>query len=193
MKISQFPSSVLLLLLTAAAFTPLASAASAPVLSDRPLISSPPEQLISQAGIISLGGSGPLVSQLQEDLASLGYYSGINTGYFGPVTEDAVIRFQRDAGLPVDGRVGPGTSEAIAQRLGAPTQRPPSGNVLRRGDSGPEVVRLQQLLQRFSYFSGAATGYFGPATEQAVLDLQYATNLTEDGIAGPAVFAIMGE
>ncbi len=194
MKIFQSTSSTLLLLLATVALAPAANAVATPALT-RPSVSSPSPQLISQAGIMSLGGSGPLVSQLQSDLATLGYFSGPNTGYFGSVTQDAVIRFQGDVGLTADGAVGPATSEAIQQRIGGGgvPRRPPSGNVLRRGDSGPQVVELQNLLQRFGYFSGPATGYFGSVTEDAVLALQYAVGITEDGIAGPAVYAAMGQ
>jgi len=194
MKVSQSTTSVLFLLLTTAVLAPAASAvsASAPVRSS---VSSPSAQLISQAGSMSLGGSGPLVSQLQEDLASLGYYSGTNTGYFGSITEAAVIRFQRDVGITADGRVGPETQEAIAQRIGtgAPAVRPPESSepLLRRGDYGNDVVGLQVYLRREGYFSGETTGYFGPATEQAVLTVQRNNGLVEDGIAGPAVLAII--
>lgn len=145
---------------------------------------------------MSLGGSGPLVTTLQDDLATLGYFSGVSTGYFGSVTEDAVIRFQQDAGISADGRVGPGTQEAIRQRIGTgdPTVRPPesSGNLLRRGDSGDRVLGLQNLMRRLGYFSGEATGYFGSVTEEAVLAVQRANGLVEDGVAGPAVYAVIG-
>jgi peptidoglycan hydrolase-like protein with peptidoglycan-binding domain len=210
MKISQSTYSVLSFLLTTAVLAPVAGAVSMPALA-RPIVSSPSVQLISQAGIMSRGGSGPLVTDLQRNLASLGYFSGPNTGYFGVVTEDAVIRFQRDAGLAVDGQVGPGTSEAIRQRIGtgtpttgtpttgtpttgAPTVRPPtsSATVLRRGDSGDRVLSLQNLMRNLGYFSGPATGYFGSVTEEAVLAVQRAKGLVEDGIAGPAVFAAIG-
>lgn len=144
---------------------------------------------------MSLGGSGPLVVTLQDDLATLGYFSGVSTGYFGSVTEDAVIRFQRDVGIAVDGRVGPGTQEAIAQRIGpgAPAVRPPSsGTLLREGDSGDGVLALQNRLRSQGYFSGVATGYFGPVTREAVIGFQNALGLSEDGIAGPAVFDALG-
>jgi peptidoglycan hydrolase-like protein with peptidoglycan-binding domain len=199
MKISQSTYSVLSFLLTTAVLAPAASAVSMPALA-RPIVSSPSVQLISQAGIMSRGGSGPLVNTLQRDLTTLGYFSGPNTGYFGSVTEDAVIRFQRDAGLTVDGRVGPGTSEAIRQRIGtgtpttgAPTVRPPSSStVLREGDSGDRVLALQNRLRSQGYFSGLATGYFGPVTREAVIGLQNSLGLSEDGIAGPAVFDALG-
>ena len=144
---------------------------------------------------MSLGGSGPLVVTLQDDLATLGYFSSSSTGFFGSVTEDAVIRFQRDVGISADGRVGPQTSEAIAQRIGtgAPAVRPPSsGTLLREGDSGDKVLGLQNTLKRFGFFSGEATGYFGSVTEEAVLAAQRAYGLVEDGIAGPALYAEIG-
>lgn len=179
MKILQFSSSALLLLLSTA-FTPVASAVSALGQSDR----SSPVQLLSQAGVMSLGGSGPLVSQLQEDLASLGYYSGTNTGYFGSATEDAVIRFQRDAGLPVDGAVGAGTSEAIQQRLGTGGSTTPASDTLMLNDSGAQVSELQNRLIDLGYFDGPATGFFGSQTQAAVINFQQSNGIAADGIVG---------
>jgi peptidoglycan hydrolase-like protein with peptidoglycan-binding domain len=46
--------------------------------------------------------------------------------------------------------------------------------VLRRGDSGPEVVTLQKLLQARGYYVSQPTdGLFGPHTEDAVKLYQY--------------------
>ena len=53
--------------------------------------------------------SGDDVSTLQALLADYGYYYGELTGYFGEITESAVINFQYDYGLEADGIVGPGT------------------------------------------------------------------------------------
>jgi peptidoglycan hydrolase-like protein with peptidoglycan-binding domain len=183
MKISQSISSVVLLLLAAVALSPTASAASAPVLA-RPSVSSPSAQLISQAGMMSLGGSGSLVSQLQEDLASLGYFSGTNTGYFGSATEDAVMRFQQDAGLTVDGQVGSGTSEAIRQRIGTGGSSAPVSETLLLNDSGAQVSELQKRLINLGYFDGPATGFFGSQTQAAVINFQQANGIAADGVVG---------
>lgn len=48
-------------------------------------------------------GAGGVVTQVQEELAVLGYYQGPATGRFGPETAEAARRFQRDNGLPATG------------------------------------------------------------------------------------------
>ena len=69
-------------------------------------------------GIIRRGDSGDEVSDLQLDLAKLGYLGGADVdGIFGGMTEAAVKDFQRDAGLAADGIVGPNTQAALAESL----------------------------------------------------------------------------
>ncbi|HEY9742716.1 MAG TPA: peptidoglycan-binding protein [Coleofasciculaceae cyanobacterium] len=63
--------------------------------------------------ILRRGSSGTTVTQLQRTLTSRGYYSGPITGYFGRLTEEAVIRFQQANGLVADGVVGARTSSAL--------------------------------------------------------------------------------
>lgn len=60
------------------------------------------------------GSSGTSVTRLQKTLASYGYYNGPVTGYFGTLTESAVIRFQRANGLIADGVVGQRTKAILA-------------------------------------------------------------------------------
>jgi len=59
------------------------------------------------------GTVGYDVLQLQMILQSLGYDPGPIDGIFGPRTKNAVMRFQRDNGLKVDGIVGPETMKII--------------------------------------------------------------------------------
>jgi len=56
---------------------------------------------------------GADVLRVQQILQILGYYRGDLDGFYGPVTEDAVIRFQRDQGLNPDGIVGPLTYDRL--------------------------------------------------------------------------------
>lgn len=181
MNIFQSSASALLVLLTAAAIAPTAQAAS--TLDDRSSDITPSEQLISQVGVLRLDSRGPAVGLLQQQLTTLGYFSGVVTEFFGPVTEDAVRRFQQDAGLTADGVVGPGTDAAIQQRLTPPATPAPSG-ALRLNDTGEQVSVLQRRLTELGYFSGPVTGTFGPLTQTAVISFQQASGLTADGIVG---------
>ncbi|GAA0794376.1 peptidoglycan-binding protein [Spirilliplanes yamanashiensis] len=65
-------------------------------------------------GTLSWGSTGDEVVKLQQMLADLGHYAGPLDGRFGPLTRAAVQAFQRAAGLPADGIVGPRTWAALA-------------------------------------------------------------------------------
>ena len=67
--------------------------------------------------LLKRGSTGPLVKALQE---ALGLPPQDRTGYFGPITEQAVRRFQVDHGLTVDGIVGPETAAALTRPVGRP-------------------------------------------------------------------------
>lgn len=53
------------------------------------------------------------VTNLQNDLKSLGYFNYSSTGYFGSLTKQAVMNFQANNGLSVDGIVGHNTAREI--------------------------------------------------------------------------------
>lgn len=65
---------------------------------------------------------------------------------------------------------------------------------LRQGNQGPAVERLQTLLIGRGYYCGGRTfggreqpdGEFGPATLEAIRDVQLANNLQQDGVVGSA-------
>jgi peptidoglycan hydrolase-like protein with peptidoglycan-binding domain len=61
------------------------------------------------------------VRSLQTRLRQSGYAPGPIDGRYGPLTRHAVLRFQADRGLAVDGVVGPQTSAHLAYR--APSAR----------------------------------------------------------------------
>ncbi|MBY0310210.1 peptidoglycan-binding protein [Patescibacteria group bacterium] len=58
--------------------------------------------------------------------------------------------------------------------------------------SGEQVRVLQAALKRLGYFSGEATGYFGPVTEAAVRSFQAAHALDALGIVGPQTRLLLG-
>lgn len=59
--------------------------------------------------IYKKGSTGSVVKQIQTALYAAGYPCGVIDGKFGQLTEEAVMEFQRDKQLKVDGIVGPAT------------------------------------------------------------------------------------
>jgi peptidoglycan hydrolase-like protein with peptidoglycan-binding domain len=125
------------------------------------------------------GAKGKTVRELQAHLARKGYKL-VATGVFDEPTRAAVLHYQRRKGMTADGIVGPLTW----QRLRA---RPP---VLRRGDSGDGVLRLQRALVRAGY-SLAVDGDFGSGTEEALMGFQRANRVGVDGALGPQTRAAL--
>ena len=141
---------------------------------------------------LSRGASGQDVRELQGFLKQFYdiYPEGLETGYFGQLTESAVKRFQEKYGLEAVGVVGPKTRALLSKGLGgiAVSGAPVSLNTLlrrtlERGASGNEVNNAQELLKRFPdiYPQGVATGFYDLATENAVKKLQEKFGLAETG------------
>jgi hypothetical protein len=63
--------------------------------------------------------------------------------------------------------------------------------ILKRGDSGEAVKRLQQVLVAAG-FNIFADGDFGAKTETAVKEVQRRNGLDDDGIAGPVTLKVLG-
>ncbi|MBR5942484.1 MAG: spore cortex-lytic enzyme [Clostridia bacterium] len=62
----------------------------------------------------------------------------------------------------------------------------------RYGSRGDEVVKIQEKLKRWGYYTGAVDGIYGQKTYEAVKYFQRKNGLTVDGIAGPKTLAAMG-
>jgi 3D (Asp-Asp-Asp) domain-containing protein len=101
------------------------------------------------ASNLSLGSRGTQVVQLQEALNTKGYGCGAADGIFGSQTNQAVIGFQRNAGLVADGIVGPQTGQALGLTSGSST------NTVSRGVStrGTETVSMVATGYDSSYES----------------------------------------
>ncbi|MDO5112559.1 MAG: peptidoglycan-binding protein [Clostridia bacterium] len=157
--------------------------------------------------IIRRGDRGEDVVKLQTALVRAGYDPGKIDGVFGPKTEEAVKRFQRAMDLTVDGIVGSRSWAALAPYMGnyptypdnpyppyppSPPDPPypelPGFVVLRRGDRGPNVTRLQTALTTAGYDVGPIDGIFGTRTEDAVKRFERVFGLTVDGVVDTAVW-----
>ncbi len=162
----------------------------------------------SAMALLQRGDSGDEVSNLQEALSQKGFFDGPITGFFGELTEAAVIRFQEANGLDADGIVGPATEAALNVSSSSGTGGTTTGSggsntsatggtaiassgTLRSGDEGPAVRSLQETLTRLNYYDGPITGFFGPLTEAAVIRFQQEKGLTADGIVGSQTLAAL--
>ena len=66
---------------------------------------------------VRVGDSGDAVKRAQEAITKYGFGPLVADGDFGPLTGDAVRRFQHARGLDADGVVGPATWEALSVPL----------------------------------------------------------------------------
>jgi len=143
--------------------------------------------------------NGPSIRQAQERLNILGANPRLATdGIFGPLTEAAVIAFQRSRGLAQSGVIGVVTWNALfaneVPSLPPPPLPPPPASVwppypgvaLRRGMSGPSIRQVQERLNELGANPRLSTdGVFGPLTEAAVIAFQRSRGLNSDGVVGP--------
>jgi peptidoglycan hydrolase-like protein with peptidoglycan-binding domain len=129
------------------------------------------------------------VRVLQRRLAGLGFAPGPIDGRYGPLTTDAVERFQSASGLTADGIVG-------ARMLAALSARPSSGLAPGAGyqqTAGSGRVRaLQRRLAGLGFAPGPIDGRYGPLTSQAVERFQSARRLIVNGIVGAHTLRALG-
>lgn len=144
---------------------------------------------------LAKGDEGEDVRALQERLRVAGFYYGNATGIFGPITEEAVKRFQDSYKLSVDGVVGPATLAKLpGVGIGDGEEAPKNQKVVNRdkfriGDRGEPVRVLQEQLIQAGYLEGEPNGYYGPYTADAVRRFQAANYLAASGVAGPTTRA----
>ena len=126
----------------------------------------------------------PHVAAMQAALSERGHYVGTIDGLNGPLTREALRGFQRQAGLRPTGKAGARTVSA----LGGPARRLQAPVVVREGDEGWDVVRLQFLLAWRGFPSGEFDGVFGERVRRATAGFQRWAGLSADGVAGPSTF-----
>lgn len=78
-----------------------------------PVTATPPASYIFTRNL-SIGSSGEEVRQLQIKLKTLGYFQYYTTtGYFGPITRESVIKFQKNLGITASGIVDADTRTSL--------------------------------------------------------------------------------
>lgn len=158
---------------------------------------------------IRKGNTGDLVTEVQQQLKQLGYYTGSITGTYDNATLTAVKSFQKKNSLSADGACGAKTQEALfsadAVSSGAtarpaatpqptpspvPTYQVPTAQV-QRGSTGDNAKLVQQRLKELGYYTGRVDGKFGSGSVNALKAFQMKNGLESDGIAGSGTYALL--
>ena len=103
-----------------------------------------------------------LVIDVQNDLIGKGYLSGEADGVLGGATVEAIRAAQADLGMEANGLL----TDEFAKRL-AETRFP-----LRVGARNEYVRALQERLYLWGYMEEEPSGYYGRATQDAVISFQ---------------------
>ncbi len=124
------------------------------------------------------GDKGDIIGDIQTRLYELEYYEYDSiTGYYGPVTETAVKKFQRTQGMDSTGLLD---EESYALLFSANVKP----NEICLDDNGAMVEKLQERLFELGYFEQQPTGYYGYNTVDSVRLFQNAHGLQVDGRVG---------
>lgn len=129
------------------------------------------------------------VRVVQQRLLDWGYYNGPITGFYGQLTQSAVIKFQRKHNLNPAGYLG----ELTLEKIGIYVPPKTSTNVTGGTEYDSTIItKVQQQLLNWGYFNGPVTGNYGPLTTAAVVQFQKNHGLNAEGYLGPLTLQKMG-
>ena len=123
---------------------------------------------------------------LQWDLAYLGFMDPEEVAdggsRFGPLTEEAITKFQQSHVLPPTGSYDDITASALVQAVLAAPAEVPLKDLDLEAESD-DVTRLQTALQQVGYMD-TVTGYYGEITADAVTTFQHDNGIYATGAYG---------
>ncbi|MDP2650121.1 MAG: peptidoglycan-binding protein [bacterium] len=140
------------------------------------------------------------MAALQKSLEAKGFLvmpSGLAYGYFGSLTQKAVVAYQKSVSLDPVGVVGPQTRAALAKASVTAETTTASASAsggavfvrtLKTGSEGTDVTKLQEILVAKGFLTmpqGVAYGYFGQMTRKALAAYQGSIGLSAVGELGP--------
>lgn len=163
------------------------------LLSGLSLAQSSLAQSFTGVNFLQRGDSGPAVSELQRQLQVRGYFNANITGFYGPITQDAVRRFQRDNRISATGQADFNTQSLLfgQQRAVLGTSTRQATIVAQRGDRSPTVAAIQQQLAIRGYFTASVTSFYGPITEDAVRRFQRDNALPQTGVVDSVTYSLL--
>jgi peptidoglycan hydrolase-like protein with peptidoglycan-binding domain len=124
----------------------------------------------------SVAQPSPGIRDAQARLKTLGYYDGAVDGFWGPETQVAVERYQRQNNLPVTKQLDQPTTAAL---LASP---PPPSDTVREA---------QERLRALGRYSGTVDGIAGPDTRTAVEGFQRDRRLAVTGDLTPQTMSAL--
>ena len=153
------------------------------------------------------GSSGESVEKLQQALKIKGYYTGTVDGLYGSGTESAVKAYQKAMGITQTGKADYATlMKLFGSVLTTTVSNDPQMKGItqisqitvpatsQKGDSGKNVLALQQALKIKGYYTAPIDSKYGDKTVEAVKAFQKSKGLTQDGVAGNATIkALFGK
>jgi peptidoglycan hydrolase-like protein with peptidoglycan-binding domain len=122
--------------------------------------------------VLNIGSRGTDVRAVQYLLRNRGYQLP-PTGFFGPMTRDAVSRYQRARGLSATGRVDPATWGVLVTPV-------------HYGERSEAVKAVQVILREKRDLSLPVIGVYGPQTRSAMMSFESRYGLPVDGNVGVA-------
>lgn len=141
--------------------------------------------------VLEVGDHGEDVKKLQQRLIDLHYQVGKVDGVFGSRVRAAVLAFQAENDLPLDGKVGPVTAKALAEE---PTPMPlgdrASEGAAELRAAGSTTIQATDTLKTAATLTGTASAAYAAADQTGMLDA--VSGLTTDlkqfqGLAGEIV------
>ena len=170
-----------------------------------------PKFQFSFTRFLQFGSRHEEIKNLQKLLNSLGFIiasagpGSLNneTDFFGPLTVNAVKKFQAKYGIPLVGFVGPKTRAKLNELAIAESPVAPTPPIVEGKLTGPfffgyrndQVKLLQQMLVKDSsvYPEARITSYYGSLTRKAVERFQQKYGIKVTGVAGPKTRAKLNE
>ncbi|MBD0263225.1 MAG: peptidoglycan-binding protein [Tolypothrix sp. Co-bin9] len=133
------------------------------------------------------------VRELQQRLRDLGYFKVNPTGYAGPLTIDALRRFQQDYRLDADGIADTQILQAVRRAWeDRNANNQPGRNYISVGDRGENVRALQERLGQLGYFKAFPDGYFSEYTRSSVIAFQQNYQLNPTGVVDSQTWQVLG-
>lgn len=142
-------------------------------------------QVTPQYASLRFGDTDAAVMDIQSRLMELGYFDADEpTDYFGTATEAAAKRFQHVHHMAETG-IADEQFQCVLFSENA------LAYLMKEGDKGSDVTRLQLRLDELGYYEGNVNGYFGTATARALSAFQKKNGMEENAVADADTVAVL--